>query len=182
MHSQLVVGSFSLHMFILHLYAPAPLTCSPTHTVSGLLQVGVQELSSCFVEEVTVTRGTALYVIHIADMHSETYSTFLVWNSTQCTEGSQTCTLHPYLQGKKLFVTALWSKLMIVEMHWPRPYMGVCLDGLWMESTITCSQRMWTTRRKWRLLSLTPHTVLCPHESICKFPLKYTHQDINLYC
>lgn len=154
------------------------------HTVSGLLQVGVQELSSCFVEEVTVTRGTALYVIHCADMHSETYYTFLVWNSTQCTEGSQTCTLHTYLQGKKLFVTALWSRLMIVEMHWPRPYMGVCLDGLWMESTITCSQRMWTTRRKWRptLFSLTPHAVLCPHESICKFPLKYTHQDINLHC
>lgn len=30
MHSQLVVGSFSLHMLILHLYTP--LTCSPTHS------------------------------------------------------------------------------------------------------------------------------------------------------
>ena len=66
-----------------------------------------------------------------------------------CIEGSQTYTLHTYPQGKKSFVTEPWSRQMIVEMHWPRPYMVACLDGLWMESTITCNQRMWTTLRKW---------------------------------
>ena len=144
MHSQLVVGSFSLHMLILHLYAPHMLSYTQWVACYRL----VYKNSPPVLWKRSLSQEVLPSVIHIADMHSETYYTFLVWNSTQCTEGSQTYTPHTYLQGKKLFVTALWSRLMIVEMHWPRPYMGVCLDGLWMESTITCSQRMWTTRRK----------------------------------
>ena len=67
------VWSFALYTLILPLYLcishalytlilPLYLCISHAllHAVSGLLQVGVQELSSCFVEEVTVTRGTAL--------------------------------------------------------------------------------------------------------------------------
>lgn len=52
------VWSFALHTLILPLYLC--ISHALLHTVSGLLQVGVQELSSCFVEEVTVTRGTTL--------------------------------------------------------------------------------------------------------------------------
>ena len=107
---------------LLHLYI------SHIHTVSGLLQVGVQELSSCLVEEVTVTRGTALSVIRFPDVHSEDHSLYETLHSS--IEGSQIYTQHTYPQGKKSFVTELWSRQTIVEMHWPRPYMVACLDGL----------------------------------------------------
>ena len=106
------------------------------------------------------------------------------WNSTQYIEGSQTYTPHTYLQGKKLFATALWSRLMIVEMHWPRPYMAACLDGSWMESTIICSQRMWTTRRKWgpTTYSAVPTWEhLQPFIVFSEFPCWYTHQEINMH-
>ena len=52
------IWSFALYTLIRPLYLC--ISHALLHTVSGLLQVGVQELSSCFVEEVTVTRGTAL--------------------------------------------------------------------------------------------------------------------------
>ena len=106
----------ALYMLILPLYLC--ISHALLHTVSGLLHVGVQELSSCFVEEVTVTRGTALCDAFCG--HETLHNNI---------EGSQTYTPHTYLQGKKLFATALWSRLMIVEMHWPRPYMAACLDG-----------------------------------------------------
>ena len=70
-------GDKGVRSFVLYSFTYTPslshILCPLIHTVSGLLQVGVQELSSCLVEEVTVTRGTVLSVIRFPDVHSEAH-------------------------------------------------------------------------------------------------------------